>query len=206
MTQNVLKATYWELLTKSGRFGYWQYFLGQIPNSLGFYLREKVYRRHFRSLGNRVQIYPGVRFRNIQEMIVGDDVHLGVDAFFQAAGGIEIHNNVLIGPGVKIWSTNHKTDRIDIPIMEQGYADQRVVIGSDVWIAANAFIMPGVELADGCIVSAGAVVGKRKYPPFCIISGNPARVIGYRSRESAPKEETDIDVAQKAVETKLPPA
>ena len=44
--------------------------------------------------------------------------------------------------------------------------------------------MPGVNLPDGVVVSACAVVGIKTYKPYCIIAGNPARVIGYRESVS----------------------
>jgi acetyltransferase-like isoleucine patch superfamily enzyme len=67
-----------------------------------------------------------------------------------------------------------------------------VVIGRDVWIGANAFVMPGVQLGDGCVVAAGAVVGAKKYPPYKILAGNPARVIGTRQTEQ-PEQETSVN-------------
>ncbi|MBK6898705.1 MAG: maltose O-acetyltransferase [bacterium] len=72
---------------------------------------------------------------------------------------------------------------------DQGAEYREIVIGGDVWIGSNAFLMPGVELGDGCIVSAGSVVGAKKYPPYSILMGNPARVIGNRKKaDPAPQE------------------
>lgn len=56
----------------------------------------------------------------------------------------------------------------------------RLVIGNDVWIGHNAVILPAVEtIGDGAVIGAGAIVG-RDVPPYAIMLGNPARVIGYR--------------------------
>lgn len=54
-----------------------------------------------------------------------------------------------------------------------------VEIGNDVWIGANAIILPGVHIADGAVVAAGAVVTK-DVEPYCIVGGCPARVIRKR--------------------------
>ena len=54
-----------------------------------------------------------------------------------------------------------------------------VVIGSDVWIGANAVITPGVRIGDGAVVGAGAVVTK-DVAPYTIVGGVPAKVIGNR--------------------------
>jgi acetyltransferase-like isoleucine patch superfamily enzyme len=92
-----------------------------------------------------------------------------------------------MAPGVKIWSVNHNYQDKDKLIEEQGQTEHEVIIGNDVFIASNAFIIPGVHLPDGAVVSAGAIVGKKFYKPFSILAGNPARVIGYR--DTAVKEE-----------------
>jgi acetyltransferase-like isoleucine patch superfamily enzyme len=54
-----------------------------------------------------------------------------------------------------------------------------VVIGNDVWIGADSTILSGVEIGDGAIVAAGAMV-TRNVPPFAIVGGNPARLIQMR--------------------------
>lgn len=54
-----------------------------------------------------------------------------------------------------------------------------VVIGNDVWIGANAVIMPGVKIGDGAIVGANAVVTK-DVDSYAVVGGVPARVIKYR--------------------------
>jgi acetyltransferase-like isoleucine patch superfamily enzyme len=55
----------------------------------------------------------------------------------------------------------------------------RIVIGNDVWIGHRAYIRAGARLGDGCIVGALAVVTK-DVPPYAIVAGNPARIVGYR--------------------------
>ena len=67
-----------------------------------------------------------------------------------------------------------------MPVWQQGYDNKSVKIGNDVWIGANAFIMPGTILGDKCIVSAHSVVGARQYPSGTILAGHPARKIGNR--------------------------
>ena len=98
--------------------------------------------------------------------------------------GTCIGDYTLLGPGVKVWSTNHVFADPDRHIRDQGAEYKEVVIGRDVWIGSNAFIMPGTNLGDGCIVSAGSVVGAKKYPPYSILMGNPARVIGNRKKRA----------------------
>lgn len=54
-----------------------------------------------------------------------------------------------------------------------------VKIGNDVWLGANAIILPGVTIGDGAIIGAGAVVTK-DVPPYAIVAGVPAKVLRYR--------------------------
>ena len=56
---------------------------------------------------------------------------------------------------------------------------RKIIIGNDVWIGANACIMPGVKIGDGAVIGAGAIVTK-DIPPFAVAAGNPARIIKYR--------------------------
>lgn len=177
-----LKAVYWEWSSPNGRFEYVQSMFRQTPALLGLFLRRKIYRKHFKQCGRNLTVYPGVRIYNAQHMSVGDDVYLGLDNAFQAGGGLIIKDRTAFGPGCKVWTVNHKFDDLDTPIMEQGHEYKQVVIGPDVWLAANVFVMPGVELPEGCVVVAGSVVGVKKYPPYSIIAGNPARVIGSRKK------------------------
>lgn len=58
-------------------------------------------------------------------------------------------------------------------------SNKKVVVGSDVWIGANAVILPGVTVGDGAVIGAGAVVTK-DVPPYAIMGGVPAKVIRYR--------------------------
>jgi acetyltransferase-like isoleucine patch superfamily enzyme len=178
------KNLFWDLKHKHGRFDYLLFFIRNLPGNFGFALRSMLVSQQFESCGRDLIVHPGVRFRNIYRITVGDRVELGVDNFLQAGGGLTIGDRSLIGPGVKIWTINHRFDDISQAIADQGYDRMPVTIGNDVWIGANAFIMPGVELGKGCIVSAGAVVSAKKYPAYSIIAGNPARVIGNRKRES----------------------
>ena len=57
-----------------------------------------------------------------------------------------------------------------------------IIIGNDVWIGSRVSILEGVEIGDGAIIAAGAVVTK-KVPPYAIVGGVPAHIIKYRFTE-----------------------
>ena len=54
-----------------------------------------------------------------------------------------------------------------------------IEVGSKVWIAARAIILPGVTVGEGAVVGAGSVVA-RDVPPWTVVAGNPAREIKKR--------------------------
>lgn len=186
----ILKLFYWALRTRPGRFEFMQWWLKDIPGLYGREIRRKAYHKHFGKMGDGVVVHVDVRIRNISRLFLDDRARLGESTMIQADGGVEIGKDVLLGPGVKIWSANHGFSDPTKPIQDQPYEKKKVTIGDGCWIGANAFLMPGVNLGEGCIVSAGAVVGAKDYPAYKIIAGNPARVIGSRSQqgEDAPAE------------------
>ncbi len=157
-----------------------QMLLKDFPGLFGIEIRRRFYRRYFGSMGEDVVIHQDFHARNIHNLFVGNGVHLGESCFIQAAGKVSIGENTIIGPGVKIWSQNHQFKDPTIPIKEQGYTFKEVIIGDDVWIGANAFIMPGAVIGKGAVISAGSLLGGKPIPPYKIVAGNPARIIGKR--------------------------
>lgn len=116
------------------------------------------------------ELFPGVR--------LGNRSGLGVRS--EVSGQVAVGDDVMIGPEVVIMTSNHRFDRTDIPMMDQGATEEKpVVIGNDVWIGRRAIILGGVHVGDGSIIGAGAVVTK-DVPPYSVVAGVPARVIKKR--------------------------
>lgn len=110
---------------------------------------------------------------------IGDNVGLNARVYLGGQGGIEIGENVIIGPDVKIFSENHNYKKTDIVIKEQGETRKGVKIGNDCWLGSGSIILDGVNLGDGCIVAAGSVVTK-SFQPFSVLAGVPAKIIKKR--------------------------
>lgn len=103
---------------------------------------------------------------------IGDYSGIGTSSLIQ--GDVRIGDHVMMGPEVYIYTQNHRNDRTDITMDQQGFEKERpVIIGNDVWIGARVTILPGVEIGEGCIIGASAVVTKF-FPPYTVIAGNPA--------------------------------
>lgn len=111
---------------------------------------------------------------------IGRRSAIGVDCFIHGGGGVTIGDNVLLGPGVRIFSENHDFADPTVPIIEQGETPAPVCIGDDVWIGAGAVVLAGATIGHGAIVAAGAVV-RGAVAPFSIVAGVPARQVGLRA-------------------------
>lgn len=109
----------------------------------------------------------------------------GVGLRARISTSCHIGDCVMMGPEVMIYSLNHRFRDADRPMMDQGNAEDRiVVIEDDVWIGARVILLPGVRVGSGSVVAAGAVVS-RDVPPGVIVAGNPAQVVGPRVRPVA---------------------
>lgn len=90
------------------------------------------------------------------------------------AAKVRIGDDVLLGPGVQIYTVTHPLDAAQRKTgLEKG---QAVTIGNSVWIGGGAIILPGVSIGEGAVVAAGAVVTK-DVPASVVVAGNPAKVI-----------------------------
>lgn len=150
-----------------------------LPGYEGFALRYGFYRLLFKRLDGFAYFYPGTRMQHVYGIEAGRNLHVNANVNLYGRGGLVIGDHVLIGPNAVIVSSQHQFARRDLPIVYQGHAGERTVIGSHVWIGANACVMPGVTIADGTIVAAGAVVTKDT-EPYTIVGGVPAEKIGER--------------------------
>lgn len=114
---------------------------------------------------------------------MGDNVFIGDFSSVNANDAeVIIGSNVAIGPMVLLQGANHRFDRLDVPITEQGHIPSFVRIADDVWIGARVTILPGVTVHTGAVIGAGAVVGK-DVPPYAVVVGVPAKVIRYRNEQ-----------------------
>ncbi len=178
----------------------WRGIFGWLPGGPGTVLRRLAYTPLFRSTGPfRSGVGVAIQgFRNIRmgrgcglnrhsslyaargEIILGDNVFLGDFSSINANdASIRIGSNVAIGPMTIIQGANHRFDRLDIPITEQGHIESTVVIEDDVWISAHVTILPGSHIRSGAVVGAGAVV-RGEVPPLAVVGGVPAKILKYR--------------------------
>lgn len=119
-------------------------------------------------------------YGNEGEIIIGNNISLNTNVQIGSSGGkIYIGDNVLIGPNVVIRAANHGISRKTL-INKQSHTAGIITIEDDVWIGANAVILPNVRVGKGSVVAAGAVVTKN-IDPYTVVGGVPARKISQRT-------------------------
>lgn len=103
---------------------------------------------------------------------IGDGTGVGSDCWFEGRGRIDIGANCMIGPGSAIITSTHPTG----PGGEISRFSESldVKIGDGSWLGARATVLPGVRVAPGSVVAAGAVIF-RDTEPGGVYAGVPAR-------------------------------
>lgn len=151
--------------------------------------------------GNNVIIESGVRIFHPENIEIGDNVYIGHDTilkgyykgkmtigsnvwigqgcYFHSAGGLEIGENVGIGPMVKIITSEHEEVGREVPILFSPLAFEKVTIEKNCDIGMGTIILKGVTIEEGSKIGAGAVV-TQNIPKYSVAVGIPAKVIKYR--------------------------
>ncbi len=107
------------------------------------------------------------------EIRVGHNVFVNQNCTFYDLGGLDIGDDVMIGPNVSLITAGHPLEPSHRRATTVG---KPIVIERNVWIAAGATIIGGVTVGENSVVAAGSVVTK-DVPPNTLVGGNPARAI-----------------------------
>ncbi len=111
---------------------------------------------------------------------IGDRVIFGHHCTLAAVEYLAIGDDCLIAEMVSIRDHDHRFDRLDIPVREQGAVSAPVHIGRNVWLGAKVTVVKGVRIGDNAVIGANAIV-TRDIPANAVAAGVPARVLRYRT-------------------------
>lgn len=89
---------------------------------------------------------------------------------------VSIGENCIFGENVKIYDHNHKFKDLSIPIYQQGFSSEEVIIEDDCWIASNVVILKGVHIGRHSVIGAGVIVYK-DIPSNSVVMCNQSTVI-----------------------------
>jgi len=126
------------------------------------------------------RIHPTASLRCGKNIFLGKNVHINQFCCVWASANsrIILGDNLLMGPGVKIFSSNHGIKR-ECVMSSQPWIEKNITVKNDVWIGANVVIVAGVTIGEGAVIAAGSVVTK-DIPDYAIAAGIPAKVIKMR--------------------------
>lgn len=110
----------------------------------------------------------------VGDVMIGDQTRIGLHNTI--IGPVTIGSHVNLAQGITVTALNHNFENSKKRIDEQGVSTSAVVIEDDIWIGANAVILPGVTIGHHSVVAAGAIVTK-DVPPHSLVAGVPAKVI-----------------------------
>lgn len=129
-------------------------------------------------------IYRNVDIRSPYRISIGAYTNINKRCVIDGRGGVTISNNVDIAQDVCVWTEQHDYN-------SQIYASvcKPVVIDEYVWIASRATILPGIHIGKGAVVACGSIVTK-DVPPYTIVAGVPAKIIGTRNKDLKYRLET----------------
>lgn len=150
------------------------YFASFIPSK---HVRLWLLRLAGMKVSRNVRFYMGFQIRNPKGIRIEEGVSIGPKVLLDGRKGISIGRNAVIAYDAIIWSLNH--DYNDMNFCGKGAP---VIIGSYSWVCSRSIILPGISIGEGCIVASGAIVTKDT-PPFSIVAGVPAKVIGWREKK-----------------------
>ena len=119
-----------------------------------------------------VTVFPPLHSDFGKNITLGKRIFINSGCRFQDQGGVTIGDDCLIGHNTVLATLNHDLD----PAKRADMHPAPINIGCNVWIGANATLLPGVTIGDNAVVAAASVVTK-DVPANTVVVGSPARVV-----------------------------
>lgn len=157
----------------------WNY-LGQVLFRCTFHnwygMRNVILRLFGAKVGSAVRIRPSVRVEQPWNLTIGNNSSIGDRSVVYCLGKVTIGNHVSVSQQAHICAGTHDYRVPDLPLIRPG-----IVIENHVWIAADAFVGPGITVHEGAILGARGCAFK-DLDPWTIYGGNPAKAITERPK------------------------
>jgi putative colanic acid biosynthesis acetyltransferase WcaF len=134
-------------------------------------LRAAILRSFGAKLGRNVRFRRTVKIEIPWNLLIGDDVSIGDEAILYSLGMIAIGNRSFLSQYAHLCAGTHDHTSPVYPLIREP-----ITIGEDCWIAADAFVGPGVTIGDRTVLGARASAFS-DLPPDVIAVGNPAKPI-----------------------------
>lgn len=162
---------------KTGRLWIYKLLTALLPETRFFDLKAALLRWCGATVGENVRISSSAGFFGGGELVIGDDVWIGMEDVIHSVCGasIKIGNCCDVGPGVMILTGSHKIDIKGAHIAGEGTCAD-VEVDDGCWLGARSLLLPGVKLPRKTLVAAGAVVTGSFDKGCLLLAGVPAVV------------------------------
>lgn len=184
LTRKILKVLKWRFVPHSvlAWMEYtWAGCIDVLPAVAAFLpshsFRLMILRRLGARIGERTSVHRGCHFYNVPGLRMGRNSVVNQGVILDARRGLMIGDNVSISEQAIIYTLQHDLDDANFEV-----TGSPVTIGDRAFIGARAIVLPGVNIGEGAVVAAGAVV-TRDVPPFTVVGGVPAKPIRQRSQD-----------------------
>jgi len=134
-----------------------------------------ILRQFGAKVGMGVHVYPKVQIWAPWNLELGDFTGIGNNVILYSQGKISIGHRSVVSQGAHLCAGTHDYTQAGFPLITK-----QITIGSQVWIAAEAFIHPGISIEEGCVIGARSVVTK-DMPAWTVCSGFPCQPIKERT-------------------------
>jgi len=128
-------------------------------------------------IGKGVHVYPGVKIWAPWNLVLEEQSGIANGVILYSQGKIVIGRRSVISQGVNLCAGTHDYTKVGFPLITMP-----IHIGNEVWIAAEAFVNPGITIADGCVIGARSVV-INNMPAWMVCAGHPCKPIKVRNME-----------------------
>lgn len=130
-------------------------------------------------IGKGAIIRPSVRIPYPWKLTMGDHCHIGEEVHLYTYGEIELGDCVVVSQRSYLCTGSHDHTSPTFDLISE-----KIVVGSEAWLATDVFVAPGVRIGPGAVVGARSSVFK-DIPPGMIAVGSPATVIGERRMKTS---------------------
>lgn len=160
------------------RAGILQYVINFFLNTSSNHLRYFALKISGVNIKGDIKLFKGISIRNFKGLTLNNGVSIGPKVLLDARNGIVLGRSVTLAYESIIWTMHHDYNNVNFDVI-----GGTVIVNDFAWICSRAIILPGITIGKCAVVASGAVVTK-DVPPYAIVGGIPAKILGYREKKS----------------------
>ncbi|TGE04306.1 DapH/DapD/GlmU-related protein [Hymenobacter fodinae] len=126
-------------------------------------------------VGRGVHVYPGVKIWAPWNLDLADECGIASGAILYCQGKITIGKRAVVSQGAHLVAGTHDYTQPGFPLITNP-----ITVGDHAWVAADAFVHPGITIGEGCVIGARSVVTK-DMPDWMVCAGHPCKPLKDRA-------------------------